>query len=102
MLAVDPLYDDEHPTLVAKMFKDHLRYSRSSRGLIAVPKRDKTTKNLLTEFVGKAGSHGLQLISQGEEQVRDDWEAADGEEVECWWGLWGWSLPYSRSTPNLQ
>ncbi len=94
VLAADPLYDDEHPELVSNMMKKYLRYNQNSRGLIAVPLRDKNTKDLVRNLVNMMRTAGFQLSNQGHEIFKDDWVDANEEGVQCWWSIWCWNLPW--------
>jgi len=95
VIAADPLYDIEHPELVANMIKTHLKFDRNSRALAAVPMRDKITKKLFTKFVELMRDNDLQLRDQGEEFFQDDWHnSKDNKGIKCFWSIWAWAIPY--------
>lgn len=93
MIAADPLYDDEHPELIANMMKKYLKYDQGSRALIAIPLRDKGTKALVRKLIDFMRLHGFQLSNQGEEIFKDDWVNANEDGVKCWWSIWCWNIP---------
>ena len=91
-MAADPLYDDDHPKLVASTVKTFLDPGFGSRALIAIPLRDATTKSLALTFKKTMEEEGLELANQGEEICFDDWQKADDvEDVRVWWGIWKWA-----------
>lgn len=94
VIAADPLYDDEHPDLVADMIKKYLRHNRNSRALVAVPLRDNGTKALVRNLIQSMKLNGFQLTNQGEELFKDDWADANEEGVICWWSIWSWNVPW--------
>jgi hypothetical protein len=94
VIAADPLYDDNHPELVADMIQKHLSFDRNARALTAVPLRDKTTRELYTRFVGAMRGHGLQIVDQGGEIFHDDWASTDGNGIKCWWSVWRYAIPW--------
>ena len=92
ILVSDPLYDDVHPKLVAKVIAKYLKPGQDSRVLAVVPLRDETTEKLKTTFVANLIHHGFESIIQDEDVCYDDWEDARGDDelVKCWWGIWQW------------
>ncbi|KAH8597471.1 putative methyltransferase-domain-containing protein [Bisporella sp. PMI_857] len=93
VVAADPFYDDDHPSLVAAMIQKFLKHGRTSLALVAVPLRDKKTKSLYSQFVGSMREKDLQLKYQGSVAFRDDWGSADQESIICWWSIWAWYNP---------
>ncbi|KAL2271072.1 hypothetical protein VTJ83DRAFT_443 [Remersonia thermophila] len=108
VLVADPLYDDNHPSLLSRAIDEQLSLSPSARVLIMVPQRDATTKRLLGELreLLAAGSRALPPLRCLAEDIvhgQDDWGAEDdgpgndGEEgdedehrkVGFWWGVFG-------------
>lgn len=89
-MASDPLYDDGHPSLVAKMIKQHLKPGASSRAIAAVPMRDRNTAQMASKLLSLMASYGFEILHEGAEICRDDW-ASDGDEVKCQWWIWGLS-----------
>ncbi|KAJ6442964.1 S-adenosylmethionine-dependent methyltransferase-like protein [Purpureocillium lavendulum] len=90
VLAADPLYDDEHPTLLASAIGQHLALGPESRAVVMVPQRDATTVRLLAAF--KQAMQDLEApLSCDEEDFlagEDDWEGAEeGGGVRCWLGV---------------
>lgn len=55
-----------------------------------VPKRDAATEGLLKSFLRlmAGGEAPIDCLEQGELASQDDWEA-NGDEVKCWWGVFG-------------
>ncbi|KAG0652038.1 elongation factor methyltransferase 2 [Hyphodiscus hymeniophilus] len=103
VIAADPLYDDEHPDLVARNIKRYLKHHESSRGLVAIPMRDDHTRSMAQNFKKLMQECGLDLIQHGEEICRDDWAENDGEEVvKCWWGIWKPTCGSSKDDFNFR
>lgn len=92
-MAADPIYDDEHPQLVASMIIKYIAPDDDSRALVALPIRDHYSEDKAEKFKGYMNEYGLDLLHQGEEEFVDaDWRNANGDEadpVKCWWGIWG-------------
>ena len=86
----DPIYDDDHPELLHGAISTHLALGPDARAVVMVPKRDAVTEGLLASFLGlmAGGEAPIDCLEQGELGNQDDWEA-DGEEVKCWWGVFG-------------
>jgi hypothetical protein len=77
------------------MMKKYVKYNQNSRALIAVPLRDKNTKNLVRKLIDLMRSVGFQLSNQGDMVFRDDWVDAEEEGVKCWWSVWCWNIPWT-------
>ncbi|RDL33090.1 uncharacterized protein BP5553_08529 [Venustampulla echinocandica] len=90
VMASDPLYDDGHPSLVAKMIKQHLKPIQGSRAMVAVPMRDSNTVRMASKLLSIMASYGFKILHEGAEICRDDW-ASDEDEVKCRWWIWGLS-----------
>ncbi|KAG9245504.1 putative methyltransferase-domain-containing protein [Calycina marina] len=99
VVAADPMYDDDHPLLVANMIAKYLKEEKTSAALVAVPMRDKNTKAMYRDFVDMMRERDMQLKDQGGINFMDDWGTAGDEGVECWWSIWGWDVPWV--TPAL-
>lgn len=55
-----------------------------------VPKRDETTRRLLSSFMKEMSQQKLPLacIEEGAVPGQDDWDEDDeSQQVECWWGI---------------
>ncbi|KAL2755058.1 hypothetical protein ACRALDRAFT_2042865 [Sodiomyces alcalophilus JCM 7366] len=90
VLAADPLYDDDHPSLLASAFSDHLSLEETSRAVVMVPLRDGTTKSLLEKFRNamSTGPDVLTCVEEGTLDGHDDWdEDEESSQVKCWWGI---------------
>ena len=87
-MAADPLYDDDHPALLANVIKGFLRADENSRALVAVPMRDHTTKVLAEKLSDLMVGSGFVVEASGEEICRDDWESTDAPEVKLRWTFW--------------
>jgi len=98
-MASDPMYDDAHPYLVARMIETFLKRNNDARALIAVPLRDWKTKQMTTTFQEAMTRKGLSLLVQGQEICRDDWveNEVEGTGVVCWWAIWSWARSPSRA-----
>ncbi|CZR55145.1 uncharacterized protein PAC_05031 [Phialocephala subalpina] len=88
ILAVDPLYDDDHPRLVADTIKHFSKAGRGHLVLTAVPLRDRTTESLCEELDSLMNNNGFEKKCNGENICRDDWESANAKEVMVRWALW--------------
>ncbi|KAL1842545.1 hypothetical protein VTJ49DRAFT_5021 [Mycothermus thermophilus] len=108
VLAADPLYDDNHPSLLARTIDEHLSFSPSARVLVMVPQRDATTKRLLGELrellaAGLRALPPLRCLAEDIVHGQDDWVEEDGgpgddgndeeedehHRVGFWWGVFG-------------
>lgn len=90
MLAADPLYDDDHPALLASAISQHLALGGDSRAVVMVPQRDDTTRRLLASFKAAMLDLETPLFCDEEEEMsgEDDWVGSDrGENVRCWLGV---------------
>ncbi|KUJ24213.1 uncharacterized protein LY89DRAFT_15269 [Mollisia scopiformis] len=88
ILAVDPLYDDDHPQLLADTIKQFAKRGKVTVVLTAVPFRDKTTQLLCLELERLMEGNGFKSDYKGENICRDDWESANAREVMVSWALW--------------
>ena len=78
----DPLYDDNHPALLASAIQLHLAKGTDSRAVVMVPLRDKTTVRLLSAFRDAMAP----LVCREEDELagQDDW---GDDDVRCWMGV---------------
>lgn len=84
------MYDDDHPSLLAGAFSEQLALEDDARAVVMVPLRDETTKRLLKSFRDAMGRQDppLTCIEEGILDGQDDWdEAEEGNQVNCWWGI---------------
>ncbi|KAH8648005.1 putative methyltransferase-domain-containing protein [Tricladium varicosporioides] len=88
VLASDPLYDENHPEMVANMIKEFIKPNTTSRAMVAVPLRDEKTRGFANKLQEIMNLYDFKLLYNDEEICRDDW-ANNGEEVKSWWGVWG-------------
>jgi predicted nicotinamide N-methyase len=88
VLAADPLYDDDHPALLANVVQKFLQDDEASRALIAIPMRDNTTIALSEKLSNLMTENGFLVDCSGEEICQDDWEASNGPEVKLRWTFW--------------
>ncbi|KAE9368730.1 hypothetical protein N431DRAFT_347567 [Stipitochalara longipes BDJ] len=88
ILAADPLYDDDHPALLANVIHKFLQDDSDSRVLVAVPMRDDTTKALADKLFNFMVENGFLEDSSGEEICQDDWESSNEPEVKLRWTFW--------------
>ncbi|KAH7319137.1 putative methyltransferase-domain-containing protein [Rhexocercosporidium sp. MPI-PUGE-AT-0058] len=86
VIAADPMYDHEHPELVAKMVKMFLKEGTESRALVAIPLRDAHTKRLALHFATILENTGFCVVHQDHETFNDDWQSE--EEVQVQWTIW--------------
>ncbi|PVH81526.1 hypothetical protein DL98DRAFT_458101 [Cadophora sp. DSE1049] len=86
VIAADPMYDDEHPELVANMVKRFLEEGAESRALVAIPLRDAHTKRMARHFSTILENTGFCVVYQDLEACKDDWTSA--EEVQVQWTIW--------------
>ena len=87
------MYDDDHPELLRDAIANQLALGPDARAVVMSPKRDVVTEGLIRSFVGlmETGETPIDCLEQGELGSQDDWEA-DGQEVKCWWGVFGWRI----------
>jgi hypothetical protein len=96
IIVADPLYDDDHPTLLATAIDEQLALDPDARVLVMVPQRDEITKGLLASLREELMSRPNRPLLCLEERIvdgQDDWgdEHDDDEtqDVSFWWGLFG-------------
>lgn len=90
VLAADPLYDDNHPGLLASAIGQHLALGSDARAVVMVPRRDATTSRLLEAFRQAMLDLEAPLFCDEEDELvgQDDW--VDDDEagaVRCWLGV---------------
>ncbi len=86
----DPLYDDDHPALLASAIGEQLSLEPDARAVVMVPLRDMNTKRLLFNFRNEMASQHRPLICISEDVLlgEDDWDDDDeARNVKCWWGI---------------
>ncbi|KAL2063612.1 hypothetical protein VTL71DRAFT_5417 [Oculimacula yallundae] len=86
VIAADPMYDHEHPGLVAEMIRMFLKKNSESRALVAIPLRDAHTKRMALHFSSIMESNGFLIVHQEHESFKDDWQSED--EVQVQWTIW--------------
>lgn len=94
VIVADPLYDDEHPGLLAGAVDEQLSLDGEARAMIMVPQRDNVTVKLLAAFRYEMASKSIPLVCLEETVVtgRDDWGGHEDEEagqIRCWLGVFG-------------
>lgn len=93
IIVADPLYDDDHPALLAGTINEQLSLSSDSRVLVMVPQRDETTKGLLVTLRTEMLHHRSPLVCEeenivaGEDDWGDDGDDDDAKRVGFWWGI---------------
>ncbi|POS77395.1 hypothetical protein DHEL01_v204221 [Diaporthe helianthi] len=92
VVVADPLYDDNHPGLLAGAIDDQLSLNSGARAMIMVPQRDAVTARLLAALRDEMALKPTPFVCLEETIVagRDDWGASDDEEagqVKCWLGI---------------
>ncbi|KAG9256027.1 putative methyltransferase-domain-containing protein [Emericellopsis atlantica] len=99
VLVADPLYDDDHPRLLASAVATHLSLDSEARAAIMVPQRDETTKRLaatLRHELSKVEGGPVACIEEDILAGQDDWgNDDDGGAVDCWLGIFARSSPGS-------
>ena len=91
----DPLYDDDHPALLASAIDEQLALNSDARVLVMVPQRDEITKGLLGTLRDELAQRSSPFLCLHENMVNgeDDWgdEHDDDEtqQVGFWWGVFG-------------
>lgn len=94
IIVADPLYNDDHPNLLAGAIDERLALNTDARALVMVPQRDTTTMNLTSTLKDEMASKVKPLVCLEETVVsgQDDW-GDDGDEeaanVKCWLGIFG-------------
>lgn len=93
IIVADPLYDDNHPGLLAGAVDEQLSLDMDARAMIMVPQRDAITAKLLAAFKNEMASKSVPLICLEEAVVagQDDWGSDEDEtgQVKCWYGVFG-------------
>ncbi|CAN8101390.1 unnamed protein product [Discula destructiva] len=94
IIVADPLYNDDHPGLLAGAIDEQLSLDTDARAMVMIPQRDTTTRKLTTTFRDKMLSRTNSLVCLEETVVsgQDDWGGDEDEEashVECWLGTFG-------------
>lgn len=90
VIVADPLYDDNHPELLADAVHHQMALEEDARALIMVPQRDETTKRLLSVFRNELSKtdRGIVCVEESIVPGQDDWdEDDDSQRVDCWWGV---------------
>ncbi|KHN96777.1 uncharacterized protein MAM_05333 [Metarhizium album ARSEF 1941] len=90
VLAADPMYDHDHPALLASAIGRHLALGTESRAVVMVPQRDGATIRLLEAFKRAmlALDGPLFCVEEDELAGQDDWAGDDDEGcVRCWLGV---------------
>ncbi|KAK2592374.1 Protein-lysine N-methyltransferase rrg1 [Conoideocrella luteorostrata] len=90
VLVADPMYDDDHPVLLASAISQHLALCARSRAVVMVPRRDATTVKLLHAFKQAMLDLEEPLVCGEEDELagQDDWVDDDeGGRVQCWLGV---------------
>ncbi|KAG4429811.1 hypothetical protein IFR05_014701, partial [Cadophora sp. M221] len=86
VIAADPMYDHEHPELVAKMVKRFLKEGTESRALVAIPLRDSHTERMALHFSTILETTGFCVVYRNHEIFKDDWQSDDVVQVQ--WTIW--------------
>ncbi|RSM10627.1 hypothetical protein CEP52_003461 [Fusarium oligoseptatum] len=90
VLAADPMYDDDHPSLLASAICQNLALGSESRAVVMVPRRDATTERLLESFRQAMLDLETPLFCEEEDELagQDDWiEDDEAGRVRCWLGV---------------
>ncbi|KAK0631793.1 putative methyltransferase-domain-containing protein [Immersiella caudata] len=94
IIVADPLYDDNHPALLASTINTQLAVTSTARVLLMVPLRDGITKGLLGDLKRELGTQGVplvameeRLVSGGDGDWRDDGDDDETKKVGFWWGV---------------
>lgn len=93
ILASDPLYSPSHPEWLFNTIHGYLLQHHTSRVVVELPLRN-AYRPEVEEFKTRMADGGFSLLDSGEESGTEDWgdDTRHGSrEVECWWGVWGWS-----------
>lgn len=106
IIVADPLYNDDHPGLLAGAVDEQLALDDDARVMVMVPQRDATTVKLLSTFRDEMASKSNSLVCLNESVVagQDDWGGDEDEEagnVMCWLGTFGRRLR-GKSTDSMQ
>lgn len=92
ILAADPLYSPEHPSLLVQTIERYLLRRAEARVIVELPLREAYAPEII-DFYQRMRALGLETREQGEEIGYDDWGGGeDGglKEVNCWLGVWVW------------
>ncbi|KAK3983917.1 putative methyltransferase-domain-containing protein [Cladorrhinum sp. PSN332] len=95
VIVADPLYDDDHPALLAGAIDEQLALNLDARVLIMVPQRDDITKDLTRMLRRGLEQQANPLVCYHENIVagEDDWGDAhndnEADRVGFWWGIFG-------------
>lgn len=95
IIVADPLYDDDHPALLASAIDEQLALSPEARVLVMVPQRDEITKGLLETLRGELARRPSSLfcleesIVDGQDDWGDDHDDDETQHVGFWWGVFG-------------
>lgn len=94
IIVADPLYNDDHPGLLAGAIDEQLVLDEDARAMVMVPQRDATTVKLLASFRNEMASKKEPFVCLEETVVagQDDWGGDEDEEasnVKCWLGIFG-------------
>ena len=94
IIVADPLYDDDHPALLASTIHAQLGISPEARVLAMVPQRDEITKGLLRMLRTELACQSAPLVCVQESTVEGhdgDWgdngDDDDSQRVGFWWGV---------------
>ncbi|KAK1755006.1 putative methyltransferase-domain-containing protein [Echria macrotheca] len=93
IVVADPLYDDDHPALLASAIDAQLDLGTEARVLVMVPERDDVTRGLLRMFRLELGRTETPLccVQEGTVAGEDDWgngdDDDDARQVGFWWGI---------------
>lgn len=91
IIVADPLYDDDHPGLLAGAIDEQLGLDGEARVLVMVPQRDETTRGLHTAFQAAMAGREAAMVCVEESLVagEDGWGDAgdDAGSDGFWWGV---------------
>ena len=89
ILAADPIYSPDHPTIFVKTVLKWLKDKADARLVLALPLRGlyQEERLKLRHLLEEAR---LEMLEEGTDVAYDDWYTRGGEpmEVECWWSIW--------------
>lgn len=93
ILAADPIYSPEHPTMLTDTVRRWLQPAVSSRFVVELPLREAYVKE--RQDLRQRLEKFMEFVEEDEEVGYDDWETADGRqaEVTCWWSVWQLKSP---------
>jgi hypothetical protein len=91
VIVADPLYDDDHPGLLAGAIDAQLGLDSEARVLVMVPQRDETTRGLHAAFRAAMAGQEAAMVCVQESMVagEDSWGDAgdDAGSDGFWWGV---------------